>query len=158
MSEELLARLEAESAIRRLVGLYCDAINRLEPKAAAALYAPDATIRIAGGPEIHGAEAIEAGMVLSLGNFDFLRMQCGISAIDVQGDRAQARLLVFEATHKLGDGQMGLLWGVYEDRHVSLAQGWRFQRRDYTLQLRTMVPVAKMQQVEGLDLAFSFAP
>lgn len=158
MSESVLARLEAESAVRRLVGLYCDAVNRLDAAAAIALYAPDAAIRIADGPEIAGVEAIGAGMVQSFANFDFLRMQCTIVAIDVDGDRARARLLVHEAAHKPGEDTLGLLWGNYEDEYARLAEGWRFHRRRYTLQLRAKVPAAKMQQVAGFDLAFAFEP
>ena len=158
MSDTLLARLEAESAVRRLVGLYCDAVNRLDASAAIALYAPDAKIRIADGPEIAGAGAIGAGMAQSFANFDFLRMQCTVSAIDVDGNRARARLLVFEAAHKPGDDHIGLLWGQYEDHYTQLVEGWRFQRRRYTLQLRAKVPAAKIQLVPGFDLAFSFAP
>ena len=158
MSTELLARLEAESAVRRLTGLYCDAVNRLDAAAAIALYAPDAVIRIAGGPDIAGAEAIGAGMAASFAHFDFLRMQCTVSAIDVEGDTARARLLVFETTHKPGEDTLGLLWGQYEDQHVRLPDGWRFQRRTYTLQLRAKVAAAKLQHVPGFDLAYTFGP
>ena len=144
--------------MRRLVGLYCDAVNRLDAAAAIALYAPDAAIRIAGAPEIAGAGTIGAGMAQSFAHFDFLRMQCTVAAIDVEGDRAKARLLVQEMTHKPGEDTLGLLWGQYEDEHVRLPEGWRFHRRRYTLQLRAKVPAAKLQQVEGFDLAFTFAP
>lgn len=158
MSQQLLARLEAESAVHRLVGLYCDAVGRLDAKAAIALYAPDAVIRIADGPEIVGAAAIGAGMAQSFAHFDFLRMQCTVVAIDAEGDRAKARLLVQEITRKPGEDTLGMLWGCYEDEHVRLPAGWRFQRRTYTLQLRAKVPAAKMQQVAGMDLGFSFGP
>ena len=50
MSEDVIQRLEAESAIRRLVGLYCDAVNRRDADAAGALFAPDAAIQIADFP------------------------------------------------------------------------------------------------------------
>ena len=158
MSEALLARLEAESAIRRLVGLYCDAVNQADADAAARLFAPDCRVRIADGPEIAGREVLLDEMRQSFGAFDFLRMQCTVVAIDVEGDTARARLLVHETTHKSGADDLGELWGNYEDLYVRLPEGWRFQRRRYTLQLRARVPVAKLQRAEGLELGFTFEP
>ncbi|MGE3693100.1 MAG: nuclear transport factor 2 family protein [Novosphingobium sp.] len=158
MSETSLARLEAESAIRRLVGLYCDAVNRADADAAGLLFAEDCRVRIADGPEIEGRDVLVEGMRQSFGAFDFLRMQCTVAAIDVEGDRARARLLVHETTHKPGADELGELWGNYEDDYVRLPEGWRFQRRRYTLQLRALVPVTKLQPVEGVDLGFSFDP
>lgn len=158
MSEAILARLEAESAIRRLVGLYCDAVNRADADAAGRLFAEDCRVRIAQGPEIAGRDVLVEGMRQSFAAFDFLRMQCTVAAIDVAGDTAKARLLVHETTHKPGAAEFGELWGNYEDHYVRLAEGWRFQQRRYTLQLRALVPVARMQRVEGFDLAFGFEP
>ncbi len=158
MSEARLARLEAESAIRRLIGLYCDAVNRGDADAAGRLFAADCRVRIADGPEIAGRDRLVEGMRQSFASFDFLRMQCTIAAIDVEGATARARLLVHETTHKPGADDIGELWGNYEDHYVHLPEGWRFQRRRYTLQLRARVPVAKLQQVAGFDLGLSFEP
>lgn len=158
MSDALLARLEAESAIRRLVGLYCDAVNRADADAAARLFAPDCRVRIVDGPEIAGRDLLQEGMRQSFGAFDFLRMQCGVVAIDVEGDTARARLLVHETTHKPGADDLGELWGNYEDEYARLPEGWRFQRRRYTLQLRARVPVSRLQRAEDLELGFTFEP
>ncbi len=73
---DLLARLEAESAIRRLVGLYCDAVNRRDAEAAGRLFAPDCRIRIADGPERVGREVQSEGMRHTFAGFAFLRQQC----------------------------------------------------------------------------------
>ena len=158
MSDALLARLEAESAIRRLVGLYCDAVNRADADAAGRLFAEDCRVRIADGPEIAGRDVLVEGMRQSFAAFDFLRMQCTVAAIDNDGDRATARLLVHETTHKPGASELGELWGNYEDEYVRLPEGWRFQRRRYTLQLRARVPVAKLQRVERFELGMRFVP
>ena len=158
MSDAVVARLAAESSVRRLVGLYCDAVNRLDADAAGALFAADCRIRIADGPERAGREVQTEGMRQTFAAFDFLRQQCDVVAIDADGSRATARLLVFEATHKPGEDSLGLLWGTYEDEYSLLPEGWRFQSRHYTLQLRTLVPVSKMQQVAGLAPRFVFDP
>ena len=158
MSDALLAGLEAESAIRRLVALYCDAVNRRDADSAGALFAPDAAIQIADFPGIAGAEAIRDGMRQTFAYHAFLRQQCDTGLIDVEGDRARARLSVFEASHRTGEEGVSLIFGFYEDEYVRLAAGWRFWRRRYTMQFRSWVPVNKLQLIEGLDLGFDFAP
>ena len=158
MSEAVLARLEAESAVRRLIGLYCDAVNRLDADAAGALFAPDCAITIADGPERVGRAIQTEGMRQTFAAFDFLRQQCDVVAIDAEADSARARLLVFEATHKPGEQTLGQIWGTYEDSYKRLPEGWRFQTRRYTMQLRALVPVSKMQQVGGLAPRFVFDP
>lgn len=158
MSDTLLARLEAESAIRRLVGLYCDAVNRSDPEAAGDLFASDARIRIDRFPELNGADAIRAGFRQTFGHFGFVRQQCDVALIDVAGGSARARIQVIEASHRAGEQTVSLIYGFYEDEYVLLEQGWRFYRRRYTMQFRTLLEAKKLQLAEGLDLAFKFAP
>lgn len=154
----LLARLEAESDIRRLVGLYCDAVNRRDADAAGVLFAPDAEIRIADFPGIAGTEAIREGMRQTFAQHAFLRQQCDVGLINADGDQARARLSVFEASQRAGEDGVSLIFGFYEDLYVRLAEGWRFSRRRYTMQFRSRLAVNKLQLVEGLDLGFDFAP
>ena len=158
MAETVLARLEAESAIRRLVGLYCDVVNRRDADAAGVLFAPDAEVRIADFPAISGAEAIREGMRQTFAQHAFLRQQCDVGLIDVEGERARARLSVLEASHRSGEDGVSLIFGFYEDEYVRLDEAWRFWRRRYTMQFRCRAAVNKLQLVEGLDLGFDFAP
>lgn len=156
MTDILLARLEAESAIRRLVGLYCDAVNQLDADAAGQLFAPDAAIRIADFPAIAGQQAIREGMRQTFAQHRFLRQQCDVGLIDVAGTSARARISVFEAAHRSGEDTLSLIFGFYEDEYARLAEGWRFHRRRYTMQFRSRMEVAKLQLVEGLALGFEF--
>jgi ketosteroid isomerase-like protein len=158
MDDALLQRLEAESDIRRLVGLYCDAVNRRDADAAGLLFAPDAAIQIADFPGISGRDAIREGMRQTFARHAFLRQQCDAGLIDVNGDRARARLSVIEASWREGEDGVGLIFGFYEDEYARLAEGWRFWRRRYSLQFRSRTPVSKLQLAEGFDLAFAFAP
>lgn len=151
----VLARLEAESAIRRLVGLYCDAVGRRDADAAGLLFAPDCRITIADGPERLGRDLHVEGMRQTFAAFAFLRQQCDAALIDVAGDRAKARLSVFEASQRHGDTRLSLIFGFYEDEYVRLAQGWRFQNRRYILQYRCLADVAKAQLAEVLPAAFA---
>ncbi len=160
MDDALLQRLETESEIRRLVALYCDAVNRRDADAAGLLFAPDCSIRIADGPERIGRELQAEGMRQTFAAFAFLRQQCdvGLIDIDIDGNRARARLSVIEASYRAGEDGVGLIFGFYEDEYARLAEGWRFWRRRYTMQLRSRSQADKLQLVEGPDLAFAFAP
>ena len=53
---------------------------------------------------------------------------------------------------------MSLIFGFYEDEYARLLEGWRFQRRRYSMQFRSKVPVSKMQQVDGFLPGFDFKP
>jgi hypothetical protein len=156
VTDSVLARLEAESAIRRLVGLYCDAVGRRDADAAGLLFAADCAVRIADGPERVGRDIQTEGMRQTFAMFDFLRQQCDVGLIDVAAEKARARLSVFEASHRSGEDCVSLIFGFYEDDYVHLAEGWRFQRRRYVLQFRSRVEVSKFQLVEGLGLGFEF--
>ncbi len=158
MSVALLHRLEAESAIRRLVGLYCDAVNCRDADAAGLLFAPDCRVRIADGPELVGRDVQTEGMRKTFAAFDFLRQQCDVGLIDVVGDSASARLSVFEASHRSCDEDVSLIFGFYEDHYCRLPEGWRFQQRHYSLQMRCKVPVSKMQLVPGFELGLGIKP
>ena len=158
MTAALLARLEAESAIRRLVGLYCDAVNRRDADAAGLLFAPDAAIQIADFPGIKGQEAIREGMRETFGRHAFLRQQCDVGLIDIAGETARSRLSVIEASHRSGEHGLSLIFGFYEDEYVRLTEGWHFQRRRYSMQFRSRMEVSKMQMVEGFLPGFESKP
>ena len=96
------------------------------------------------------------GMRQTFAAFAFLRQQCDVGLIDIDGDHARARLSVFEASHKAGEEAVSLIWGFYEDEYARLAEGWRFARRRYVLQFRSRVALDKLQLVEGLELGFDF--
>ena len=153
-----LARLEAESAIRRLVGLYCDAVNRRDADAAGQLFADEAEIRIADFSAIAGRDAIREGMSKTFAAHAFLRQQCDAGVIDVAGNRARARLSVFEAAQREGEERISLIFGFYEDDYAQLGEGWRFWRRRYTLQFRCRLEIAGHQLAGSPDLAFGFLP
>ena len=155
MTLDLLA---AERAVRRLIGCYCDAVNRRDADAAGALFAPDARIRIADFPALEGADTIRDGMRETFKLHAFLRQSCDIGPIDVDGDKARARHGLFEASHRAGEDGLSLIFGFYEDEYVRLTEGWRFWRRQYTMQMRSRVPVSKIQLAEEVALGFSFKP
>lgn len=157
MTQQVIDRLEAESAIRRLIGRYADAVNRRDADAAGALFAADAEIAIADFPPLAGAQAIREGLAETFARHAFLRMQCDAALIDVAGDHAAARIGVIEASLRQREGPLSLIFGFYEDSYRRTGQGWRFQTRRYSLQYRCLLDAAKAQLVEQLGLQQVFA-
>jgi ketosteroid isomerase-like protein len=157
-AEAIVSRLAAESAIRRLISGYCDAVNRRDAEAAGALFAPDAAIRIADSPGLEGHAAITEGMRQTFALFTFMRQQCDAGLIDVEGDAARARLAVMEMTRRDGEDGLSLILGTYEDDYRRLDGGWRFHRRRFTVQIRTRLAVTKLQQFPDLVPLFGLVP
>jgi hypothetical protein len=155
---DALDRLVAEQAIRRLISSYCDAVGRLDAASAARLFAPDARVRIAGFPELVGRDAIAEGLRQSFAATGFLHQRCDAGLIDVEGNRARARLSVFEVNRKPNQDALGIIFGFYEDDYTRRDEGWRFSQRRYTLQLRVLAPTSKIQQVIGFIPSAAFAP
>ena len=150
MTDTTLATLAAESAIRRLISSYCDAVSRRDADSVRTLFAPDARVQIADGAERVGRETIVEGMRRTIAAFSFLHQRCDTGLIDVAGDRARARLGVFEANRLSGADKLSIFFGTYEDEYSLLEAGWRFYRRRYTLQFRALLPVSEMQQFSDL--------
>jgi hypothetical protein len=97
-----------------------------------------------------GRDAIVEGMRRTITAFSFLHQKCDTGLIDVEGDRARARLGVFEANRLSGADSLGMFFGTYEDEYRLLDEGWLFHRRRYTLQFRALLPVAELQQFPDL--------
>lgn len=139
-----LQRLVDEDAIRRLVALYSDALTHLDAVRAASIYAEDGSVVIAGA-EIRGRQAIADGMRQTFAAFELLQIIAHGGLIDVDGDTATARWSTVELTVRRGAQDLNVIFGRYEDALVRLAEGWRFQRRVFTMAGRTQVETAKLQ-------------
>lgn len=144
MADEEARRLADEQAIRALTAWYSDAVTHLDAARAAAIYAEDGCVSIAGA-ERHGRAAIEAGMRQSFSAFAVLQLIEHGGVIAVDGDRATARWSTVELTVKQGTSDLNVIFGRYEDTLVRLPQGWRFQRRSFTMAGRMQFDAAKAQ-------------
>jgi hypothetical protein len=158
MTDTSLAALVAESAIRRLISGYGDSVSRRDPDSVRALFTPDARVRIADGAERVGHEAIVEGLRRTLSAYSFLHQKCDTGLIDVVGDHARARLATFETNRLSGTDSLAMIFGTYEDEYMLFGKEWRFHRRRFTLQLRTVVLVSEIQQLPDLVPAFTITP
>jgi ketosteroid isomerase-like protein len=158
MPDTLLATLAAERAIRRLISLYCDAVARRDPDAIGVLFTPDARVKIHDGPERVGPQEIVEGLRGVMAGFSYLHQKCDTGLVDVEGDRARARSLVWEANRPNGSENLNTIFGIYEDEFRLLDEQWCFQRRRFTLQLRVVLSAAEIQPFPDFSAAFAFAP
>lgn len=158
MAHIALESLISQNDIRRLISGYCDAVSRRDADSVGVLFAADARVQIADFPERVGQVAIIDGLRRTLSSYCFLHQRCDIGLIDVDGDTARARLAVFE-TNRLNDAdKLAMIFGIYEDNYKLIDKAWRFHRRRFTLQLRTMLPVAEIQQFTEFVPMFGMTP
>ncbi len=150
--EEILTRLEDESAIRRLVAFYSDAVAHLDPARAASIYAEDGSVSIAGS-EIAGRPAIEEEMRQTFSAFELLQLIAHGGLLAIEGDRATARWSTIELGVRRGSKALNCVFGRYDDELVRLPEGWRFKKRSFTLAGRTLLETAKLQLNSGFASA-----
>jgi uncharacterized protein (TIGR02246 family) len=123
-----------QEQIRNLIGMFTDAVNRVDVEAFASVWTPEATWIIdppTGVTSADTRDAIAAGMGQALPELwsSFIQSITG-AAIAVDGDRATARVYMAEiGIHRERGPQRNL--GVYEDAFERTAEGWRFRRRHY---------------------------
>lgn len=120
--------VEDELAIRSLAAAYSDATNRGDLDGMVAVYAADGVLIPFGGPEVKGPAAIREIIGKTIGGFQWIFQMTHSGLVRLDGDTADCRWWVSElALRKDGGGTQFL--GVYEDRAVRTAEGWRFARR-----------------------------
>jgi len=137
-------------AIERLQSAYADVVNRRAWAELAGLFLPDAVVRIdtvTRGPfELVGPVALGGfidGAVQRFAFFEFIRLNAHVETdLDGDPDAARCRLFMCEVRRDVGTLDWSVAYGVYHDRYLRTADGWRFARRDYQSLTRTGGDVA----------------
>lgn len=121
---------EDETHIRALAAAYTDAVNRGDPVAGAATYAPDGVLIAYDSPPMVGRAAIEAVFVAGWPKTSILFQCLHSGLVELDGDRARARWWLSEYNCPAGSetGRMNLF--SYQDELVRLPEGWRFAQRN----------------------------
>jgi len=123
-TEERLAKLEAESDIRKLKARYLNACDRKDADAVRACFAPDAIIDFPplGEFDVDGLIGIFTQMAVSTAIID---SHHGHNAeIEVNDDKAEAIWNLGFATINPEDGSFRLLSGFYTDRYEKRDGQW----------------------------------
>jgi hypothetical protein len=133
------AALADEAAIRRLGAAYADACSRLCPADVACLFAPNATMGMAGGKVAPGNKILK-NFEIVLGRQEFLLQTLHSGLIELCGDTARGRWWMSEILRARGEDRYKVNHGFYEDTYVRTAAGWLIQSRLFTLRLTTPLP------------------
>lgn len=137
-------------AIERLQSAYADVVNRRAWSELVGLFLADAVVRIdtvTRDPfELVGPEALGGfidGAVQRFAFFEFIRLNAHVE-LDLDGDTdaARCRLFMCEVRRDVETLDWSVAYGVYHDRYLRTADGWRFARRDYQSLTRTGGAVA----------------
>ncbi|GBD24295.1 hypothetical protein HRbin29_01973 [bacterium HR29] len=118
-------------AIQQLYARYNHAIDFGDADAWAGCFTPDGVFASSARGETVGREALRAFAEA------FSRQMKGrhwTNNLVIEGDGSEARGSCYLALYVLGDGGPRIMaTGVYRDQLVRTAEGWRFRRRDVTL-------------------------
>jgi ketosteroid isomerase-like protein len=123
--EARIARLEAESEIRRLKARYLNSCDAKDVDAIRACFTPDAEIDFPplGRFDVDGMIGIFTQIAATTPIVDV--HQAHNAEIEVDGDEARARWNLGFATYDPRNGSFRLLANFYEDRYRKTADGWR---------------------------------
>ena len=131
---------EDELAIRSLVATYSDATNRGDLEGMVNVYAPDGELIAFGGPAAIGHDAIRRIVGSTIESYEWIFQMTHSGLVEVEGDIAHGRWWVSEIAH-IGGGNASQFYGVYQDKVIRTADGWRFasRRLDATFLGRTTI-------------------
>lgn len=123
--ESRIARLEAESDIRRLKARYLNACDAKDVAAIRACFTEDAVIDFPplGEFDLDGLIGIFTQMAATTPIIDVHQGHNG--EIEVDGDEAHARWNLGYANYDPRNGSFRLLANFYHDRYRKTANGWR---------------------------------
>lgn len=134
-----------ERDIHNLVSAYSQAVSRLDPVAAAALFVTDGTLDVVGN-KLCTRAIIEDGMRQTFAQFDMLQMLFHAPCFVVQVDTAQASWSTAEFAIRKDGEALNAIFGRYEDDLVRAPDGWLFSRRTFTMAARVQLDAAKLQK------------
>jgi len=121
--------LEDRIAIRELVETYSDAVFRRDADAWGQTWTQDATWNLMG-QEVSGREAIVQMWLGAMDMFEFVAFHALPGAIEVNADRATARVYVSEVLKPKG-ASVRRVEGEYIDELVKTEGRWQFSKRVY---------------------------
>jgi hypothetical protein len=134
--EARIARLEAESDIRKLKARYLNACDLKDPEAIRACFHPDAELDYAPLGKFGVGQMIAAFTKIAVGSPIADSHQIHNGEIEIHSaDRASARWSLGFTTFDPRKGSFRLMAGLYEDEYVRTAEGWRIMSSRHTPRL-----------------------
>jgi ketosteroid isomerase-like protein len=128
--------------IEALRGEFTDAAMMRDRPRLAALFTPDAVLRMPNVPvELVGREQILAGGERLQDLWDFFVQTTHPGTIQLDGDTATGRAYIQELI-RLRDGSSHLNFAIYHDRYQRTGDGWKFSERVYEVRYLDTTPLA----------------
>jgi hypothetical protein len=128
-------------AITRLQAAYGDAVNRRAWDAFTSLFLPDATIRVdtVTNPVVEATGPDQLGQFIAgaIERFEFFEFVILNTHVQIDGDRARARVFMCELRQEADNGRWSNAFGLYRDDYARVDGRWWFARRRYQSLART---------------------
>ena len=135
--QEIADRVEIEA----LRGEFTDAAMMRDRARLAALFTPDAVLRMPNVPvELIGREEIRTGGERLQSQWDFFVQNSHPGTIRIDGDTATGRTYMQEIARLL-DGRSALNFAIYHDTYRRTPEGWRFAERVYEVRYVDTTPL-----------------
>lgn len=123
-----------EIAIQQTLNTYSVSATRGNLEAMVATFAPDGVWEVPGiEARFEGREAILAGASAITGTIEYMVQLNAPAIIEVDGDTATAHSIIRECGKYAGRQACLEVLGLYDDKLVRTADGWRFALRVFTV-------------------------
>ena len=129
-------------AIQIHISRYTDAVNSRNWAAFPNIFAKDASWEAIGlDLRFDGLEAITQGLSKIVGDMSrFVQMNTP-AVIELDGDRASARSVIYEIGEYDATGTCFEAYGTYEDELITVDGEWRFKSRRFVRLMRKESPI-----------------
>jgi hypothetical protein len=128
-------------AIRRLQAAYADIVTRRAWAELSTIFRPDAKVvvdKMDGEPlTLDGPGGVGDFISAAIAHFDFFEFVVLNTVVELDGDRASARMYIWELRHDPVGGRSDA-FGLYRDDHVRVDGRWWFAGRRYQSLARTV--------------------
>ncbi len=121
-----MSELQDRHDVGQVIIRYATSVDQRDLDRYATCFTEDVEVSGFGGGPFGDRDSYVAWVTEALSAFAETHHQITNQVIDVDGDTAHMRSYV-QATHVMGSdaGRLLILWGIYDDRLVRTADGWR---------------------------------
>jgi len=122
--------VEDELAIRELVSLYADAVNRVDEEQWADTWTENAEWSLPMAT-VEGKTQIVGLWVQAMSSFEFVAQLVYQGVVEIDGNKATGRWYLCEHLRSKGDSTGRFNIGTYNDSYQKKDGRWRFSSRQY---------------------------
>lgn len=123
-----------EAAIQQTLNRYSAGASRADWERVLATFLADGVWEVPGlGARFEGLEAIRSGLLRFSAPMDYIVQVNGPAVIEVAGDTAHAVSVIRESGKWAGRDEALEVLGLYDDKLVRTAEGWKFAERIFEI-------------------------